>query len=380
MLLAWAGLGFSLGLFWGASHPAPTLAIVLMFFALAGGYALARSSALRLGGVALLVGAALLGILRADAGLLDSAGLAAHHDDDALVAGTVVGAPEAIGSHVRLLLDVDSVGGGDAEVDARVVVWANQDVPAITDRRFPYVAHGDRVVVQGDLSFPERIGPFDYPEHLAARGIGDVLTRGRVLEITPSTGASLMGEIHGWRQSLAESLRRHIPEPQAAVVSALTLGLRGGITPEVNSAFRTSGLSHLLAVSGLHVGVLLALVLGVSARVIGRHRLIYLLPPLLLLWAYVLFAGAPPSAVRAGLMGTALLLALGTGRAAAPVNALGLTVLVVLALDPATLWDRAFQMSAAGMAGVLLLGLPLARVAFRRGAGRSPLVQLVDHL
>lgn len=119
---------------------------------------------------------------------------------------------------------------------------------------------------------------------------------------------------------------------------------------------------------------------AVSARAIGRHRSVYLLPPLVMLWVYVLLAGAPPSAVRAGLMGSALLLALATGRATAPVNALGLTVLLVLMLDPATLWDRSFQMSAAVMAGVLLVGLPLAALAYRWGKDRASLVRLTTTL
>jgi competence protein ComEC len=387
MPLAWAGLGVSLGLFWGAAHPASWLAVALLSMALVGAYVLARSASLRVGGAALLLAGALMGVLRGRDGLLDVAGgLAAHHDDGVTITGTVVGTPEAIGTRVRLTLDVETLStpdrrtpsGVDSPVDARVVVWVGRDLSAIEGRAFPFLAHGDLVTVVGKLGAPESIGVFDYPEHLVARGISDVLTQGRVIGVEARDGGGLMGTVHGWRRSLAGTVERHVPEPQAAVVNALTLGLRGGITPEVNEAFRTSGLSHLLAVSGLHVGVLLAMVLGVSARVIGRHRLVYLLPPLVLLWAYVLLAGAPPSAIRAGLMGSVLLLALGTGRAAVPVNALGLTVVLVLMLDPATLWDRAFQMSAAAMAGVLLIGLPLAKGAFRAGKGRAMWAQLAS--
>ncbi len=387
MPLAWAGLGCSLGLFWGAAHPVSWLAVALLSIALAGAYVLARSASLRVGGVALLLAGALVGVLRGGDGLLDGAGgLAAHHGDGVTITGTVVGTPEAIGTRVRLTLDVESVrtpdrrtpSGVDWPVDARAVVWVGRDIAPLPGRAFPFLAHGDLVTVVGQLGAPEAIGVFDYPEHLAARGISDVLTLGRVAAVEARDGGGLMGTVHGWRRSLAGAVERHVPEPQAAVVNALTLGLRGGITPEVNEAFRTSGLSHLLAVSGLHVGVLLAMVLGVSARVIGRHRLVYLLPPLVLLWAYVLLAGAPPSAIRAGLMGSVLLLALGTGRAAVPVNALGLTVVLVLMLDPATLWDRAFQMSAAAMAGVLLMGLPLADRAFRLGRGRAMWAQLAS--
>jgi competence protein ComEC len=384
MPLAWAGLGYSLGLFWGASHPISWISVVLLLTALAGAFLLARSASLRVGGATLLLAAALLGVMRGNDRLLDvEGGLAAHHGDGVTITGVVEGTPEAVGTRVRLTLDAGNVGTpglAHAPVDARVVVWVGRDLAAIEGRDFPFLAHGDQVTIAGKLGAPEAFDVFDYPEHLAARGISDVLTAGRVVAVVPKFDASVMGVIHGWRRSLAGTVARHVPEPQASVVNALTLGLRGGITPEVNEAFRTSGLSHLLAVSGLHIGVLLAMVLGVSARVIGRHRLVYLLPPLVLLWAYVLLAGAPPSAIRAGLMGSVLLLALGTGRATVPVNALGLTVVLVLVLDPATLWDRAFQMSAAAMAGVLLLGLPLAQWAFNLGKGRATWVQMVSTL
>jgi competence protein ComEC len=234
----------------------------------------------------------------------------------------------------------------------------------VADTDFPDLSHDDTVVVTGRLDRPTSSGPFDYAEHLLARGIGSILSPASVIAITPSTGASAMARVHQTRARLADAIERHVPEPQAAVASALSLGVRGGITPETNAAFRDSGLTHLLAVSGLHVGVLLATVLGLAARLIGRHRVVYLLPPLAVLWLYILLTGAPPSAVRAVLMGTAYLLALATGRASVPINALGLTALLVLAIDPGTAWDRSFQLSAAAMAGVLFIGLPLAKRAY----------------
>ncbi|MCH8973848.1 MAG: ComEC/Rec2 family competence protein, partial [Chloroflexi bacterium] len=87
--------------------------------------------------------------------------------------------------------------------------------------------------------------------------------------------------------------------------------------------------------------------------------------------AYVALAGAPPSAVRAGAMGSAYLLALAAGRLTAPLNALGLAALVLLAWDPAALWDRSFQLSFTAMLGVLVIGLPL----WRRAQGRLPSVR-----
>ena len=142
------------------------------------------------------------------------------------------------------------------------------------------------------------------------------------------------------------------------MTQALLLGLRGGVPPAVTEAFRRSGTAHLLAISGLHVSIVLALAIAVSRSLLGRRRGLYLLGPFLLIWAYALLAGATPSVVRASLMGTAYLLALATGRGANPLNALAVAALLMLVLQPRWLWHLSFQLSFAAMAGILLVGQP----------------------
>ncbi len=160
-----------------------------------------------------------------------------------------------------------------------------------------------------------------------------------------------------------------MPEPAASLASAMLFGLRSGVPAGVSDAFRDAGLAHLLAISGMHVGIVLAISMLVSRALLGRRRGLYLIAPLLLMWAYVLLAGAPPSAVRAGLMASAFLLALASGRMPAAVNALGLAALVLLLIEPRSLWDRSFQLSFTSMAGVLFIGLPARAWTAERVAG-----------
>ena len=364
MGLLWAALGFSLGVYWGALWAVPWAAAVLLSIAVTGGYLLARSAGLRTGAVALLLIGVLLGTMRGGPEVLVVEGdLARHHGGEVELEGTVDGLPEIVGSRVRFTLAAErSRLRSDAweSASGSTVVWADSAIRPLAGRSHPFLSHGDRLLVAGRVDAPEVIGTFDYPEHLAARGIGSVMSPAKVSDITPARGFDPMRAVHSMRSELADAIERHLPEPQAAVTKALVLGMRGGITPELNDRFRASGLSHLLAVSGLHVSVFLGLVLVASARAVGRRRGLYLLPPLILLWVYILLTGAPPSAVRAGIMGTAFLLALASGRAAVPLNALGLAALAVLALGPESLWDSSFQLSFAAMAGVLLLGSPLA--------------------
>ncbi|MDE2838532.1 MAG: DNA internalization-related competence protein ComEC/Rec2 [Chloroflexota bacterium] len=250
-------------------------------------------------------------------------------------------------------------------VSGEALVWADPESPPVEGRTYPFLRHGDEVVIHGHIDAPGNIGPFDYREHLAVRGIHTVVSRAEVVSTTPGPGG-VVPLLHHGRLQLAGALQRSVPEPVAPVAAAVLLGLRAGITPETYARFREAGLAHLLAVSGLHAGLVLGLSLLVSRALLGRRFGLYFVGPLMLLWGYILLAGAPPSAVRAGVMGSAFLLALATGRMPAAVNALGLAAFLMLLLEPLSLWDRSFQLSFSSMVGVLLLGLPGSAWALER--------------
>ena len=353
-------LGYALGLFAGRSVHLPLAAVALLAIALAAAYLRLRFAGLRVGMAALLLAGGLAGLARSDAGLLyTDDGLEAVHGYDVTLRANVVGLAEPSGGSLRLQAAVTDVllSGGWTPAGGRVIVRADPAVPIVPGRDYPFVRHGDTLTLHGTASAPSDIGVFDYREHLAAQGIGTIIERAEITEVTPGPGGFL-ASVHALRLRLDDSLRQRLPEPAASLAPAVLLGLRAGMPAELSDDFRGAGLAHLLAVSGLHVGLVLALALLASQALLGRRRGLYLIAPLVLLWGYILLAGAPPSAVRAGLMGSAFLLALGVGRLPVAVNALGFAALALLLLDPGALWNRSFQLSFSAMAGVLLLGLP----------------------
>ena len=372
--LAWLALGVVLGLFAGSVWEAPASALLLLLAAIGGAWALARPAGLRVGVPLLVAAGVLLGVLRGGPDLLAPEGLLPRFHGEAVeLRGKLTGVAELVGTQVRFRLDAEAVSrDGTWHPSAGAVqVWAGADIDPVDGRGHPFLVHGDVVTLRGVLDAPQSIGAFDYREHLAARGIGSELSRASVLGVEPGDGGAVPRAVHAVRGRLSESIERHVAEPQAALTRALLLGMRGAIPPSVARDFRDGGMAHLLAVSGMHVGVLLGLSLLASASLLGRRRGLYLVAPFVLLWVYIALAGAPPSAVRAGAMGSAYLLALAAGRLTAPLNALGLAALVLLAWDPATLWDRSFQLSFTSMLGVIVIGLPL----WRRAQGRLPSVR-----
>ena len=376
MPLAWLALGYSLGLFAGglfagAGAGISLAAAALLALALSAAYLRSRAAGLRVGIAALFLAGGLLGVVRS------GPEPAVVQDDINALLGTTVtaravvdGVPEAAGRSLRLRADLVErrTPNGWAPAEGAVIVWADAGVTPVEGRSYPYIRHGDTVTLRGTVRPPERIGPFDYPEHLAAQGIGAIVSPAHVLDILPGR-RNAAASVHELRSRLAASLERHMPEPAASLASAMLFGLRSGVPAGVSDSFRDAGLAHLLAISGMHVGIVLAISMLASRALLGRRRGFYLITPLLLMWAYVLLAGAPPSAVRAGLMASAFLLALASGRMPAAVNALGLAALVLLLIEPRSLWDRSFQLSFTSMAGVLFIGLPARAWTAERLAG-----------
>ena len=359
MPLAWLGLGYALGLFAQSGAGVPLWGAVLASFALAAGALRLRFAGLRVGMAVVFLAGGLFGLARPLPDLTPDDGLVALHGKVATLRGEVAGAPEPAGGSLRLAVESAEALGEDgwAPVSGEALVWANPEPPPVEGRAYPFLRHGDEVVIRGSLDAPRNIGPFDYREHLAVRGIHTVVSGAEVVSISPGPGGAVPA-LHRARSRLEDALHRSVPEPVAPVAAAVLLGLRAGVAPETYADFRKAGLAHLLAVSGLHAGLVLGLSLLVSRALLGRRYGLYLIGPLVLLWGYILLAGAPPSAVRAGVMGSVFLLALAAGRMPAAVNALGLAAFLMLLVEPLAVWDRSFQLSFASMAGVLLLGLP----------------------
>ncbi len=168
----------------------------------------------------------------------------------------------------------------------------------------------------------------------------------------------LMGYFYRWRHSLIQAMRERFPDQSAAgaLVEALLLGYKRGIDPETRAAFQLSGTAHILAVSGLHVGLVLTFTLFLLGRLLppgsDRHPAVTF-PLIGLLFFYGFLTAASPSAMRAVLMGSTALLARMRYQPYAALNALGFAAFIQLLFSPRVLYSLGFQLSYAAVAGIL---------------------------
>ena len=177
--------------------------------------------------------------------------------------------------------------------------------------------------------------------------------RGRV-----ETEGKAHGGIVGRARAAARGRVDRLFRDRAPLAASLLLAQRDGLDREIRERFATAGLSHLLAISGLHVALVAGiLVLLAGALRLGRRRGAVVAG--LGTVGYVAFLGAPHSAARAALQ-IALVLAARTAQRPARTEALIATAaLVLLAADPAALFSPGFQLSFAGVSGILVLRRPL---------------------
>ncbi len=166
--------------------------------------------------------------------------------------------------------------------------------------------------------------------------------------------------LHALAARLRDGLRRASSQLDAnngALLRGLAVGDTDDLDASAVDSLRRSGLTHLVAVSGSNVAIVLAAVAAVGVGLGRRLRLVLSLAALVV---FVAVVGPEPSVLRAALMGALGLFALLYGRRAEPLHALPLALILVLALRPAMLFSVGLHLSAAATAGIVLWARPIA--------------------
>ena len=295
-------------------------------------------------------------------------------------------------SRVNFALDVSRVIflGDTLTVSGTIMVR----VRAGAEKETLKTAHpGDVFEILGDLrALPGLRNPFDFNQgaFLRSKGFSAILDAG-------SAAVVLREHVHTGITYRLERLRddienrivdSHSSSYSTQLVPAILIGRRKNIESSVRDRFRRSGLSHLLAISGLHVGIIgmaLHWMLGIW---LSRLRIPFrprqwsrALLVSLILTIYAVISGGSTSVIRAVLMAAVFLLGRCSDRKIEGANALGLAVLFILLLNPDDLFNPGFQLSVSALAGIFFyLKSSLVRVertvlgnsnSVRRALGRK---------
>ena len=226
---------------------------------------------------------------------------------------------------------------------------------------------GDRLLLTSRIERNRdwRQGTFDYRRYQEVHGFsGQTFVRSGDWQ---RQQPSWQGLPVGWRLRLHFLCYRHqlleryrqmgAADDQYAVLAAMTLGDKSAMSSTLRQVYAVSGASHVLALSGLHLGIIYMLL---SLLVVNRRlRLLSQVMIVTAIWAFALLVGLPASVVRAAVMISLYALLSLAGRNRMSVNALAVAALCILMVNPDSLADVGFQLSFLAMLAILLL-LPLA--------------------
>jgi len=287
------------------------------------------------------------------------------------LAGTVHSGVEVDGDAVRFVLLVREARIGDAaggtgsspdvlsvreKVQVRIRLAGDAEAP-----KARLLERGDAVAVRGTLDRPNdagNFGAFDYRAYLARRGIWWLLSAKGWETVTPLPGrtpwsAALLRWTDRIRVRTGLLMDRLYPGGDAGYMKGLVAGIRDDVDPELYDVFSRLGLTHVLAISGMHVGIvaMLAVKLGQAVR-LTRERSYAL--AIALMPAYVLFTGASPSAVRAGIMAMLALWLARCRRLGDGLHMLAAASVAMTAWQPDLVENLSFLLSVVVTCGLLL--------------------------
>lgn len=228
---------------------------------------------------------------------------------------------------------VKSIEGKAAEGDIRA--YFRKDSLATTLR------YGDRLLIHGKADTTRRT----------------IYTTSDHYIVTARDSSSPRAHSERLRMRLLHRMQQGpIGESEGGVAEAMTLGWRADIAPATQSHYRDAGISHLLAVSGLHVGLVAALA-GALCFWIPKHRrgkAVRAAVMLTAVWTFCVTSGMSPSTTRAALMFSLLIVSTIGERGTPSINILAAAAIITLMANPMLLMDTGWQMSYAAVAGILL--------------------------
>ncbi len=212
---------------------------------------------------------------------------------------------------------------------------------------------GDRLHFSGAVHAPANAGNpggFDYRAYLRAHGVaGTAYIAGGKWERKAGEWdkVPLSLRLRMLRDRMLEDYSAYFGGDEWIVLAALTLGERSRLTPEIRELFSDTGTSHILALSGLHLGILFSLIQGFARRFTRKPRVLAAVSLVAVagLWLFVLLAGSPLSLCRAAWMLTLSQLCACFGRSSHPLNNLFVAAFFLLLSDPLSLFDVGFQLS-----------------------------------
>jgi competence protein ComEC len=245
-------------------------------------------------------------------------------------------------------------------VSGKLLIYFNKDSVG-------NISYGHQIVFKKPLQEIKNAGNpggFDFKQYSHFQGITHqvYLKNNEVALSSQQNTHPFWSAIYSWRVKVLSLLRKNITsERELGLAEALLIGYKNDLEQSLVQSYTNTGVVHIIAISGLHLGLIYWLLGLVCKPLLKRKNIKWLRPIIIItcLWAFSFLAGAQPSILRSAVMFTCIVLGDSFGRKSSIFNTLSLSAFILLCINPFWLWDVGFQLSYAAVLSIIVFMQPI---------------------
>lgn len=261
-------------------------------------------------------------------------------NQEVILEGNVKGQPD-LGTNLKAVIQIESLN--DNSSTGNIIINFN---------RYPELKESDRVKLKVKVEMPENFDGFNYIEYLRTENIFTVGKFPQIIEVK-SGGNSIYNNIINLRYSIRDNVYKILPQPHANLSLGILIGYRAGMPKDFDQNLSTTGTTHIIAVSGFNVTILLTYIITFTKFIPRKVSLTIAGITLTLFMIIVGFDNIP--ALRATLLGYSLLLSQAIGRKGGLVSFLPLSAALIIFMNPLAFKSVSFQLSFFSTLGLVVL-------------------------
>lgn len=273
--------------------------------------------------------------------------------------------PRSVLCRVNVIYMADS--SGVRATKGQAVVYLQKDSASLVLRR------GDCLFVSAVFGVPvfsHNPESFNYAQYLQRQGIAATayVPQGKWKLAGHNDRFSVMDLAERCQQYLLSIYRKYdIRGDNFGVLAALTLGYKESLSPDIRQSFSATGAMHILAVSGLHTGVVFVVLNWIFSLFLGRSKRFLVVRTILiitLLWMYAFITGLSPSVLRATIMFSFVRVGMSLERSSQIYNTIAVSAFLLLLHNPFLLFNVGFQLSYSAVVAIILFQPSLSRLCY----------------
>lgn len=247
--------------------------------------------------------------------------------------------------------------------------------------------YGDRLLLRNTLvpiSNSGNPGAFDYRQYAAFQQLFHTifLKPGNYVRLEAHRKSFLSAFIFSAREKILAVIKENVQGDPAitGIAEALLIGYKEDLDKDLVQAYSNTGVVHIIAISGLHLGLIYLILTWIFNRMpfINKSRLIKVCCILLLLWLFSLLTGASASVLRSAVMFTCIIIGKNFFIQGSIYNSLAASAFILLCYNPFFLWDVGFQLSYLALLGIVWLQKPIEHLLYLKWKWAAKIWQLVS--